>query len=203
MPVRAEQIQNAVLASVNQLIAEFRPNPFRFLCEADLQAALFSSVRSKLDDDVPVKRAKPGGLPDYRVRPVAMEYRTFGKSYKVDIACIDPDREVPAAASPCGRFDVHPFSLPLLVAVELKYLLMGYADDLVVKCDADRLKLTELQNDPDRLRALRHGLVLGFIQDLDGDRSRFRARCAELTRVEGVTDLDGTYLISAEGVYRR
>ncbi len=119
--------------SIAELVEDFRSNPFDYLYEADLQAALFSIARAKFKSKEMAIWMEGGyhasGLfPDkYAVgtTPVKCEYPS-GKRF--DIAIIDPKRVEPFESTRArteGWKNERFWAQPLCAAVEIKYLQLG------------------------------------------------------------------------------
>jgi hypothetical protein len=198
-------LEQAVLAASNDLVRSFQREPYNFLYESDLQSELFSRLRSRIDAQIEIPRSAVPAEKPYRVHPVCTEYPT--PAGRIDVVCLDPDRTPDSGRRRHKSFDVYVYELPILVAVELKYLKMGDVWNLFGACEEDRLKLRRLKDDPDPARAIGHGLVLGFVQNLATAGPEFARAMKqlgpELALRREVDDLDAVYFVTDDALFTR
>lgn len=164
-----DQALQETLKSIRWLISEFQREPYHFLYESDLQAALMCDMRSRINTTIAVRRSAPS-QPPYRLNLVSSEYSGVpsGKGVHIDVACIDIALAQKYPLKAPDDTDIYIYQLPVSVGVELKYCKMGdrplRSDWSFDACVADFTKLERLK--------LPHGIVLGFVQD-DGVADTF------------------------------
>lgn len=133
---------------IAKLVERFRRNPFDYLYERDLQAALFALVAEGFGAETIAMKGgrwditEYGGTDTVCTVPVKCEYPT---SRGFDLAIIDPEtlRPYDKAQWRAEGLNNDPFwDQPVLAAVELKYCQLGDRRDLRrASCNADIGKL--------------------------------------------------------------
>ncbi len=194
------EIKASVLQAVNEVVTQFRTAPYAFLYESDLQCALFAALRSRISQQIEIPRKHSETTDAYRLTPVYSEYGVYGSKSKIDIVCVDPVRARTAPRETYGSQNVYIYCLPVLVAIEIKYSVMGGKCYLPTACEDDRAKLARLKALPEPHRPV-HGLVLGFLQDVSDDLSGSSRWLRALPRVDTVTKLDGVFCATSEALY--
>jgi len=189
--VSTKDVERAAVKAANQLIGEFRSNPYAYLFESDLQMDLAARLREALPGSLHVPGMR-GSSAGYELRLVYTEYLS-----KIDVACLSPDRVASERFEPYGNWDLYLYEMPVHVGIELKYLKMGDRFD-VSECLIDDAKLR-------RLGVTRH-LVLGFVQS-DALVQRFwgtKHSAVHRTELDGpqIPDLDAVYVASPTGLWQ-
>ncbi len=152
MSLSRSKIRNRILESVVELIKQFQNSPYNFLYESDLQAILFTRLRSQIPDIFSIPRSSHGSMPAYQLGLVYSEYLS-----RIDVVCLDPESDYlrhPKPPKP-RRYDTYIYELPVYAGIELKYRKMGdqFGFDY---CLADFGKLKELP--------VQFPITIGFIQ---------------------------------------
>lgn len=181
-------------SSIVDVVDDFRRNPFDFLYEADIQAALFAKAREKFDQErVEMKGGyrPPEFYPEgcaVRTTPVKCEYPS---GQRFDIAVIDQRRVEHYEKEKWERNkwkNDRFWGQPLCAAVEIKYMQLG-----------DRLnhRAAGLMADIKKLRAYKDkdpqfsGIALLFVQS---DLQFSEMLCGDMTKIESISSVrNGIY----------
>lgn len=180
--------------SIAALISDFQRNPFDFLYEADLQAALFAKACSNFE---PERITMRGGYhsPEYYPNhgeistiPVKCEYPG---SQRFDIAVIDSSN---IQVYDAEKWKTHGWKndnfweLPVCAAVELKYLQLGdRPNDRVSGLKKDLEKLERYSGNPDGFL----GVAMLFIQS---DAQYSATSCSEMSMLTNIDEVGcGSY----------
>lgn len=177
-------------SSIVDVIDDFRSNPFDFLYEADIQAALFAEARKRF---YPEKVEMKGGYlpPEFypegyvvKTTPVKCEYPS---GQRFDIAVIDHLRAEHYERArwqeknwKSDRF----WGQPLRAAVEIKYMQLG---------DRPNHRRAGLLADLSKLRGYRNadpqfsGIAMLFVQS---DLQYSEMFCKDMTKLEGISEVD-------------
>ena len=125
------EFRETIKISIDRLVKDFQSNPFDYLYEADIQAALFAMAREEYGS-VKVEMSggyhrKTLGKESYVVTttPVKCEYPSGNR---FDIAVIDPERLQsydPSKGVDLGWKNDSFWGQPLCAAVEIKYMQLG------------------------------------------------------------------------------
>lgn len=174
-------------SSIVDVIDDFRGNPFDFLYEADIQAALFAKARERFyPERVDMKGGyrKPEFYPEgcvVKTTPVKCEYPS---GQRFDIAVIDPCRveHYDEARLQENNWKNDRFwGQPLRAAVEIKYMQLG---------DRPNHRMAGLLADVKKLRQYGDlnpkfaGIAMLFVQsDLQYDD----IHCKDMTKLEGIS----------------
>ena len=145
-----------LVKSTNEYISEFRENPYHYLLERDIQCALFSKLRNRINQKILVKGINQ---PDYELNLINSEYLN-----SIDIACLDPEaiNNLSSHDTPQenGK-DLYIYHLPILLGIELKYIWMGQNRGVNIFLD-DVVKFRKYNDVNNRLG---EWLSICFIQD--------------------------------------
>lgn len=178
-------LKSSVLDSVNVVVNQFQENPYKFLYERDIQCALFSALRKGISETVSVPRTGQG---NYTLDLIYSEYGN-----KIDLVCLDHDaitkldrENLPAYKS----HDIYIYDLPILVAIELKYVTMGYLKGFnILEEDYTKISL---------LKRVKNSLALCFLQS-DREAEAFykdMARQSSATNISKIDCLNMVYAVS-------
>lgn len=168
MLISNAKVSEATESSTLELIKIFQRSPYNFLYESDLQAWLFSKMRSLIPESISIEgTGKP--MDKYELSIVNTEYWK-----RIDIACLDVERVQTHPVRIHGGHDIHIHDVPILIGIEIKYRKMGDRFDLKA-CIADFNKLNTLQ--------IPEPLVLGFIQSDKDIDSFFSDNLTDYTAV--------------------
>lgn len=181
-------------SSIIDVIEDFRGNPFDFLYEADIQAALFAKTRERFfTERVEMKGGyrAPEFYPEggvVKTTPVKCEYPS---GQRFDIAVIDHGR---AEHYERARWQENSWKndrfwgQPLRAAVEIKYMQLG---------DRPNHRREGFQADIKKLRDYRNadsqftGIALLFVQS---DLQFSELFCQDMTKLEGISEVrNGIY----------
>ncbi|MBW1994645.1 MAG: hypothetical protein JRI77_09365 [Deltaproteobacteria bacterium] len=153
--MNSDSLTRHSLSAINSVIVGFQENPYTFLYESDIQYALFSALRERINGHVEV----PGtGGNKYTLHLVYSEYLD-----KIDIVCIDPEaiRNLDTSSlKPHKGDDTYIYSLPIFLGIELKYIWMGNRNRFNI-LERDFLKLTKTSA---QIGKIKNWVVLAFIQ---------------------------------------
>lgn len=182
------------ISAINSVIACFHENPYAFLYESDIQYALFSALRERIKGNVEI----PGtGDIKYTLHLVYSEYLD-----KIDIVCIDPEainKLDKSSLTPYKGYDTYIYSLPVFLAIELKYIWMGYKKGFNI-IERDFLKLTKNST---QIEKIDNWVVLGFIQR--NEEANFFLRDADnrgrLLLLNSVDHLNDIYIVTPNEIY--
>ncbi len=189
-----KELTENILSAINKTIEEFQKNPYTFLYESDLQAALFTSLRGNLSYNIQIPITNGG---KYILNPVYTQYLD-----KIDIVCLDPITisQIPPESS--NRYDTYIYSLPIFLGIELKYVYMGYkmGFDILFK-DFEKLSTPAKQDIKGKIK---HWLVLGFIQRDEEALPLIKnahTYCEEIKETKAIDVLNGIYMITHDKIY--
>lgn len=173
-------------ASIVDLIADFQSNPFDFLYEADIQAALFALARGRfLSEKIEMTGGyhPPDCYPDgkaVRTTPVKCEYPS---QHRFDIALIDRERVEPYDRARWleNKWKNDKFwGQPLCAAVEIKYMQLGdRRGHRAAGLQSDLLKLQSYSENNPKFS----GIALLFVQ---ADKQYGEDFCASMKRLDGI-----------------
>lgn len=178
-------LKSHVLDSVTAVVSQFQDNPYKFLYERDIQCALFSELRRGISETVSVPRTGQGNY------TLDLIYSEYGE--KIDLVCLDHD-----AITKLGRenlttsrgHDIYIYNLPILVAIELKYVIMGYNKGFNI-LEEDYKKISVLES-------VKNSLALCFLQS-DRDAEAFykdMVRQSSSTSISKIERLNMLYAVS-------
>jgi len=182
-------MENQILHSINRIIEQFQKNPYQFLFESDIQCALFAELRKNIPEKFRIPSVTKEGL-EYELELVYSEYRN-----KIDLVCLDLQRISFVNKQSHNGDDTYIYELPLLVGIELKYVIMGYlkVKDVISVVHADYQKLLKLDD-------IQHRLAICFLQNDNGKKTtRFYESMQPSDSpqsVQRIEKLDGKYVIS-------
>ncbi len=176
-------LKSRVLDSVNVVVSQFQENPYKFLYERDIQCALFSELRRGISETVSVPRT---GQCNYTLDLIYSEYGN-----KIDLVCLDHD-----AITKLGRenlpksksHDIYIYDLPILIAIELKYVMMGYNKGFNI-LEEDYKKISVLKR-------VKNSLALCFLQS-DREAEDFYADMARQSSCTSISKIDCLNMVYA------
>ncbi len=176
-------LKSRVLDSVNVVVSQFQENPYKFLYERDIQCTLFSELRRGISETVSVPRT---GQCNYTLDLIYSEYGN-----KIDLVCLDHD-----AITKLGRenlptsksHDIYIYDLPILVAIELKYVIMGYNKGFNI-LEEDYKKISVL-------KGVKNSLALCFLQS-DREAEDFYADMARQSSCMSISKIDCLNMVYA------
>lgn len=187
-------ITNNVLKSINNIVSQFQNNPYDFLYESDLQSALFSEMRNLISESFSIS-GSVNRQSKYKMRLVYSEYYK-----KIDLVCIDPSQKDSFNRETYKGYDTYIYNLPILVAIELKYGVMGY-----------KKSIADSQRDYEKLRHcnkgnIKHLMAICFLQeseymktyrdDLENNKYIYK-ECHK-----GICDFDKIYCASPDKILK-
>lgn len=192
--MNSDSLTRHFLSAINSVIAVFRKNPYTFLYESDIQCALFSSLRERINGHVEV----PGtGNNKYALDLIYSEYLN-----KIDIVCLNPEaiRKLDTSSfTPSKGYDTYIYSLPIFLGIELKYIVMGYKKGFNI-LEKDFLKLTK---NSALIGKIENWIVLGFIQR--NEEASYFLRDADnrwrLVLLNSVDHLNDIYIVTPNKIY--
>ena len=192
--MNSDSLTRHSLSAINSVIAGFHKNPYTFLYESDIQCALFSSLRERINGHVEF----PGtGNNKYTLDLVYSEYLD-----NIDIVCLNPEaiRKLDTSSfKPSKGYDTYIYSLPIFLGIELKYIWMGYKKGFNI-LERDFLKLTK---NSALIGKIENWIVLGFIQRNEEASSFLRDadnrwRFVLLNSVDHLNDI---YIVTPNEIY--
>ena len=204
-----DALKQVIRDSVESFVeTRFRPNPYVYLYESDIQADLFGVLRENV--------RRQGGAGNRRVSctmklkgmPDAVELGLIYTEYagRIDIVCLNP--MTPTRAIDSAYKQIHPrakteafWDQPLLYGIELKYSMTGKRCGLK-DCESDFKKLVQYQTERKEYSPGFAFMVLCFVQD-DGSLEDLKNEV--MPRWTPTTSLDrddSIYFIAQKGIFR-
>jgi len=193
MKINGKSIIRHSISAINSVIKDFHENPFIFLYESDIQFALFSALRERINGNVEVPRTEGN---KYVLNLVYSEYLD-----KIDIVCIDPEEVSkldPASLKQYKGYDTYIYNLPVLLGIELKYVWMGYKKGLnILKRDFLKLRTSP------KIGKIKNWVVLGFIQRNEEADSLLKDPDNQwrLSLITSVDHINNIYIITPSEIY--
>jgi len=157
-----ERIQKC-FESINALIKAFQASPFKYLLESDVQCDLFQRLRSNVKSSVKVPSSAGES---YLLDVIYSEYLD-----RFDLCCLDGDvieSKDKTYFSPRDGHDEYIYHLPVLLAIELKYIKGKYKQKQNFQKFLDDRKKIEnglSKEDSVSYKKVKNWLCICFIQD--------------------------------------
>jgi hypothetical protein len=195
-----------VIEGLNYFIKIFRENPFDFLSESDIQAAIYSILHEQIKEPfyMKVETLKNRKLIDkdqVLTNLVKTQYPAKKRQEPTeglfDVAIIHPDSKIPPSQTNEGWWNQK-----LLGAIEIKYFQGTNKKENVSGLKEDLLKLKNYEND--HKDKFKFGLALLFIQfgDININRNLIEKQNMRTEEINDIRDIFGIggYIISKETV---
>ena len=206
-------IQSRISLCLNSVVELFKANPFEFLYERELQAILYSSLKSAITESIhaPVEihrdRLEKEWIP---INLIRAEYPCVTKTIsQFDIAVIHLDSTRKASRYE-GQLNDAFWNQNLFGAIELKYLQIGYENNL-------RRELNGFWKDIEKLRrypnpeglSVQFRLALLFIQSFNDSMLPIIYKYMEtkhvttrvVNKIDDVSDMEA-YIVSPSATYK-
>ncbi|MBF0397825.1 MAG: hypothetical protein HQK78_13685 [Desulfobacterales bacterium] len=175
-------IEDRVLLSINKIVKQFQDNPYQFLYESDVQCGLFAELRKNISETVCIPSVSKQGY-KYELGLIYSEYRN-----KIDIVCLNAEIIPSINKSPFKGYDTYIYNLPILVGIELKYVIMGYSKDVSIVYD-DYQKLRNLND-------IKYRLAICFLQNNEITDPFCESIKESYSIVQTVKKIDGIYIVT-------
>ncbi|MCA6062965.1 hypothetical protein [Thalassolituus marinus] len=182
------------LKSINSLAISFQRYPFKYLLESDIQCDLFGRLRLEINEKISVPSSSES---DYTLDLINSEYLD-----RFDLCCLNADVIESMSESdfqPNGKYDEYIYHLPVLLAIELKYIKGKYrqkGDFQKFLNDADKIRNSKFRS------KVSSSLCICFIQDesvFSYHKSTY-GNCV-FTEVDSISELDNLYVVTPSSVY--
>ncbi|PKK84059.1 MAG: hypothetical protein CVT49_05395 [candidate division Zixibacteria bacterium HGW-Zixibacteria-1] len=189
------KLRNKLLSSINNIICDFQENPYSYLYERDIQCALFAEMRKEISQMVSV----PGiNEKKYLLNLIYSEYACKGHKERIDLVCLNPDKLADAERQQHKKEDTFIYGLPILAAIEIKYIAMGYFNKGIDISFQDYDKLHKM-GEPETMG---NKLALCFRQK-DAENSVFITEdFKQSNNLDIVCDLNGVYAITPKRIIK-
>jgi len=187
-------IMEQCLKSINSLVVSFQKYPFKYLLESDIQCDLFSRLRDGVNEEISVPSSSEI---NYTLDLINSEYLD-----RFDLCCLNVDAISSMndnAFQPNGKHDEYIYHLPVLLAIELKYIKGKYRqkrDFQKFLNDADKIRYSKFSS------KVSNSLCICFIQDesVFNYHKEIYNNC-NFTEVDSISELDRLYVVTPSSAF--
>ena len=183
------------LTSIDGLINNFQSLPFKYLLESDIQCDLFNRLRVDVNENMSLPS---DSNEDYLLDLIYSEYLD-----RFDLCCLDFEQIKSMDRSQLeslGNIEEYIYHLPVLLAIELKYLKGTYKKSDHFKSFLKDIAKIQDSEFNDRVKSW---LCICFIQNEDVltfQKNKFNNYT--FTEIKRISELDSAYVVSPKSVYK-